>query len=50
LTAARRVKAVNGRLALVSLNDRNQAVFEMAGFSSVFTVYQSQDEAVNSHS
>jgi anti-sigma B factor antagonist len=48
LMAARRVKAVNGKLALVSLNDQNQAVFEIAGFSSVFTVYQSQEEAVDS--
>jgi anti-sigma B factor antagonist len=50
LRAAKRVKAVNGKLALVSLNDQNQAVFEIAGSSSVFTVYQSQDEAVDSQS
>lgn len=50
LMAAKRLKAVEGKMALVSLNDQNQAVFEIAGFSSVFTVYQSQEEAVNSHS
>ena len=50
LTAAKRVKAVNGKLALVSLNRQNQTVFEIAGFSTVFTVYQSQEEAVDSHS
>jgi anti-anti-sigma factor len=50
LMAAKRLKAVDGKMALVSLNDQNQAVFEIAGFSSVFTVYQSQDEAINSHS
>jgi anti-anti-sigma factor len=49
LMAAKRVKAVNGKLALVSLNDQNQAVFEIAGFSSVFTVYPSQEEALDSH-
>jgi anti-sigma B factor antagonist len=50
LMAAKRVQGVDGKLALVSLNDQNQAVFELAGLSTVFTVYQSQDEAVNSHS
>ena len=50
LMAAKHVKGVDGKLALVSLNDQNQTVFELAGFSTVFTVYQSQDEAVNSHS
>ena len=50
LMAAKRLKAVDGKMALVSLNDQNQAVFEIAGFSSFFTVYQSQDEAINSHS
>jgi anti-sigma B factor antagonist len=50
LMAAKRLKAVDGKMALVSLNDQNQAVFEIAGFSSVFTVYQSQDEAVNRQS
>ena len=50
LMAAKRVKAVNGKLALVCLNDQNQAVFEIAGFSSAFTVYPSQEEAVDSHS
>jgi anti-sigma B factor antagonist len=50
MTAAKRVKAVNGMLALVSLNRQSQVVFQIAGFSSVFTVYPSQEEAVDSHS
>jgi anti-sigma B factor antagonist len=50
LMAAKRVKAVNGKLALVSLTRQNKVVFEIAGFSPVFTVYPSQEEAVDSHS
>jgi anti-anti-sigma factor len=49
LMAAKRVKAVHGKLALVSLNRQSQVVFQLAGFSTVFTVYPSQDEAVDSH-
>lgn len=46
LLAAKRLKAANGRLALSGLNDHVRQVFDIAGFSSILSIYPSRDEAV----
>ncbi len=46
LSAAKKVKAANGRLALAGLNDRVRLVFEMSGFLRLLPVFPSVTEAV----
>jgi anti-anti-sigma factor len=45
LVAAKRL-AANGRLAIAALSDPIREVFDIAGFSSILTVYRTADEAV----
>jgi anti-sigma B factor antagonist len=43
--AGKRLSAANGKLVLCSLKDRVREVFEVAGFSSIFPIYGSHDDA-----
>jgi anti-sigma B factor antagonist len=45
LVAAKRLKPVDGRLALCALRPSIAQVFEIAGFSSMFTITDTRDEA-----
>jgi anti-anti-sigma factor len=46
LAAAKKIKAANGRLVLVGLNDRIRLVFEMSGFLRLFPVFPTVANAV----
>ena len=48
LLAAKRLTSANGKLALCSLTEPVREVFDIAGFSSVFSLYGSYDEALKS--
>ena len=48
LLAAKRLTSTNGKLVLCSLKEQVREVFDIAGFSSVFSVYGSYDEALKS--
>ena len=45
LVAAKRLKAVDGRIVLSSLKPHILEVFEIAGFKSIFPIYGNVDEA-----
>jgi len=46
LVAAKRLKTIDGRLAVSGLNEHVRQVFDIAGFSSILNIYPSRDEAV----
>ena len=48
LTAAQQFKKISGEIALSSLSQNVKQVFEISGFTSIFKIYSSQDEAVKS--
>ena len=48
LLAAKRLTGVNGKIVLCSLKEPVREVFDIAGFSSVFSLYGSSDEALAS--
>jgi len=48
LTAGKKSKSVYGRIVLCALTDHVKQVFDVAGFTMLFTVYTSQEEAVKS--
>jgi anti-sigma B factor antagonist len=50
LMAAKRLKNLNGRIVLASLKDHIKEVFDIAGFSSVLTIYASEKDAKASFS
>ena len=43
--AGKRLSAANGKMALCSLKDRVREVFDIAGLSSIFSIYGSHDDA-----
>ena len=45
LVAAKRLKAVDGRIVLSSLKPHILEVFEIAGFKSIFPIYENTDQA-----
>ena len=45
LVAAKRLRNT-GKLGVASLNNQIRDVFDIAGFSSIFQIYRTQDEAV----
>src|SRR5690606_26094245 len=47
LTAAKKIRAAGGRMALAGLNNRIRLVFEMSGFLRLFPVFPSVDAAVS---
>ena len=48
LLAAKSLKDSGGSIVVCNLNARIQEIFEMTGFSKLFTVYNSVEEAVQS--
>jgi anti-anti-sigma factor len=46
LSAAKKVKAAGGRMALAGLNSRIRLVFEMSGFLRLFPIFPNVDAAV----
>ncbi|OPH59784.1 hypothetical protein BC351_20090 [Paenibacillus ferrarius] len=46
LVAAKMIKVIQGKLALAHMNDHVKDVFEMSGFSTIFSIYETEDEAV----
>jgi anti-sigma B factor antagonist len=47
LLAARKVSQGNGRIALCTLRPPIKTVFDIAGFSTVFPLFASRDDALN---
>ncbi len=48
LMAAKKLKAVNGKIALHSLNGHIKGVFEIVGFTSIFPICEREDQALQS--
>ena len=46
LMAAKKVKAARGKLALADLKPHVQEVFDVSGFSSIFTIQAGRDAAI----
>ena len=46
LLAAKRLQANDGKIALCGLQDHIRQVFDLAGFSSILSIYGSRDEAI----
>ncbi len=46
LVAAKRLMPSGGKVALAALKDHIREVFDIAGFSSIFSVHPTTDEAV----
>lgn len=49
LMAAKRVTQNKGKLVLSTLNSDIQQVFDLTGFSSIFHICPSKEEAINTH-
>ena len=48
LMAAKKLKGVNGKIVLASLKDQIREVFEIAGFSAIFPIFDNEDNALKS--
>ncbi len=48
ILAAKRLQTVDGKIVLCSLKDHVRQVFDLAGFSSMLSIYASRDEAIKS--
>lgn len=48
LMAAKKLKVANGKIVLASLKDQIREVFEIAGFSAIFPIFDSEDAALRS--
>ncbi|WNR44020.1 STAS domain-containing protein [Paenibacillus roseipurpureus] len=46
LSAAKMVKVIQGKLALARMNEHVKEVFDMSGFSAIFKLYETEEEAV----
>jgi anti-anti-sigma factor len=46
LVAAKRLQATNGKISLCGLQDHIRQVLDLAGFSSILSIYGSRAEAV----
>jgi anti-anti-sigma factor len=46
LMVSKRLRVSNGKIVLSSLKDQVKEVFDIAGFSPIFTMFHSLDEAV----
>ncbi len=49
LMAAKRLTQARGKLVLATMNDDVKQVFDMTGFSSIFKICGSKEEAINSY-
>ena len=48
LLAAKRLQTMDGKIVLCSMKDHVRQVFDLAGFSSMLSIYASRDEAIKS--
>lgn len=48
LTAEKQFKKISGEIALAGLSQNVKQVFEISGFTSIFPIYTTRDEAVKS--
>ena len=46
ILAAKRLQTVGGKIVLCSMKDHVRQVFDLAGFSSMLSIYGSRDEAI----
>jgi len=46
LLAAKRLQGTDGKIVLCALKDQIRQVFDLAGFSSILSIYGSRDEAI----
>jgi anti-sigma B factor antagonist len=46
LLAAKRLQGAQGKIVLCALKDHVRQVFDLAGFSSILSIYASRDEAI----
>jgi anti-anti-sigma factor len=46
LLAAKRLQATDGKIAMCGLQDHVRQVFDLAGLSSILSIYGSRDEAI----
>jgi anti-anti-sigma factor len=46
LLAAKRLQATDGKIVLCGLQDHVRQVFDLAGFSSILSIYGSRDDAI----
>ncbi|QGQ96654.1 anti-sigma factor antagonist [Paenibacillus psychroresistens] len=46
LIAAKKTKSVQGKLAFVGLDDNVKEVFDMSGFSTILSIYSTEQEAI----
>jgi anti-anti-sigma factor len=49
LMAAKRLTQARGKLVLSTMSDDVKQVFDLTGFSSIFQICPSREEAINSH-
>jgi anti-sigma B factor antagonist len=48
ILAAKRLQTLDGKIVLCSMKDHVRQVFDLAGFSSMLSIYASRDEAIRS--
>lgn len=48
LMAAKKTKPAGGKVVLSALSDNVKEVFDIAGFTSIFTIFATQEEAIQS--
>ena len=48
IVVAKHMQKINGRLALAALNDHIYEIFKIAGFTSIFSIYPTREEAIAS--
>lgn len=48
LMAAKKTKPAGGKVVLSALTDNVKEVFDIAGFTSIFTIFTTQEEAIQS--
>jgi stage II sporulation protein AA (anti-sigma F factor antagonist) len=46
LVAAKRMRSKDGKIALCSLQDHVQQVFDLSGFSSILSIYASREDGI----
>ena len=46
VVAAKKLQPTNGKVSLCGLQDQIREVFDLAGFSSILSIYGSRDEAI----
>ena len=46
LLAAKRLQTTDGKIVMCGLQDHVRQVFDLAGFSSILSIYGSRDEAI----